>query len=172
MKNRIHIYFLGTIITVLVMRFLDKPLKNEIATNGIVSFELAGSLQNSIDILNSWDANAKLYAGIGLGFDYLFMLMYSLLLYVLVKYLTSKFSNYSVIKFGNILAIFMLIAGMLDAIENYSLIQLYLGNLDQMFSTVAYYSATLKFSVIGIGITYILISYFHFFRINFINKKA
>ena len=166
-KNKIRLYFLGTIVTVLVMRFLDKPLKNEIATNGIVSFELAGSLQNSIDILNSWGVNAKLYAGISLGFDYLFMLMYSLLLYTLVKYLTSKFSNTSAIKLGNLIAIFMFIAGVLDAIENYSLIQLYLGNLDQIFSTVAYYSATLKFSIIGIGITYILICYFYFFRVAF-----
>jgi hypothetical protein len=153
------------------MKTLDVPLKNEVAPKGIVSFELAGSLQNSIDILNSWDANAKLYAGLSLGFDYLFMLMYSLLLFVLIKYITSKFTKKSVVKFGNFLAIAMLLAGIFDAIENYSLIQLYLGNLEQIFSTVAYYSANLKFSLIGIGLLYIIIGYSYFSRIKFMKKK-
>jgi hypothetical protein len=153
------------------MKTLDVPLKNEVAPKGIVSFELAGSLQNSIDVLNSWDANAKLYAGLSLGFDYLFMLMYSLLLFVLIKYVTSKFTKKSVVKFGNFLAIAMLLAGIFDAIENYSLIQLYLGNLEQIFSTVAYYSANLKFSLIGIGLLYIIIGYSYFSRIKFMKKK-
>ena len=165
------ILFLLTIVSMFVMRTLDVPLKNEIAVKGIVSFELAGSLQNSIDILNSWDANAKLYAGIGLGFDYLFMLMYSLLFYTLIKYVAYKSTNASVSKFGNILAYAMLLAGIFDAIENYALIHLYLGNLDQMFSTVAYYSATIKFLLLGLGITYILIGYFYYFGMKLSNKN-
>lgn len=152
------------------MSILDIPLKNEIASNGIVSFELAGSLPNSINILDSWDTNAKLYAGISLGFDYLFMLVYSLLLYVLVKHISSKFTNTSLHKFGNFLAGAMLLSGILDAIENYALIQLYLGNLKQIFSTIAYYTASIKFLIIGIGIFYILGSYAYFFRIIFAKK--
>ena len=154
------------------MSILDVPLKNEIASNGIVSFELAGSLQNSIDILNSWDANAKLYAGLSLGFDYLFMLVYSLLLYVLVKHIASKFTNTYIVKFGKILALAMLIAGILDAIENYSLIKLYLGNLDQIYSTLAFYSASLKFSLIALGIVFILVSYYHFLSLFFKQKLS
>ena len=165
------ILFVFTIIAMAVMNILDVPLKNEIASNGIVSFELAGSLQKSVDILNSWNETAKLYAGLSLGFDYLFMLVYSLLLYVLIKHITSKFTNKTILKFGNILAFLMLAAGLLDAIENYALIQLFLGNLDQLFSTIAYYSASVKFAVIGIGITYLLGCYFYFFRIMFSKKN-
>ena len=164
------ILFILTIISLIVMSILDIPLKNEIASNGIVSFELAGSLQNSIEILNSWDATAKLYAGISLGFDYLFMLMYSLLLYVLVKHISSKFTNTSIVKYGNFLAMAMLFSGVLDAIENYALIRLYLGNLDQIFSTIAYYSASIKFSIIGFGILFIVISYLYFFRLAFSSR--
>lgn len=165
------ILFLFTIATMAVMNFLDIPLKNEIASNGIISFELAGSLQNSVDILNSWDSTAMLYAGISLGYDYLFMLMYSLLLYVLIKDISSKFTNDSLVKLGRYLAVSMLFAGALDAVENYALIELYLGNLDEVFSKIAFYSATLKFSLIGIGIIYILSSYFYFFKIMF-SKRA
>lgn len=164
------ILFLFTIATMAVMNFLDIPLKNEIANNGIVSFELAGSLQNSVDILNSWDSNAILYAGISLGFDYLFMLMYSLLLYVLIKDISSKFTNDSLVKLGKYLALSMLFAGALDAVENFALIQLYLGDLDEVFSIIAFYSAALKFILIGIGIIFILSSYFNFFRILFSNR--
>ena len=165
-----RVLFIFTIVTMTVMNFLDIPLKNEIAKNGIVSFELARTLQSSINILNSWDPTAKLYAGISLGFDYLFMLIYSLLLYTLTNHITSKFSNKSTKKIGKLLAIAMLFAGISDAIENYALIKLYLGHLDQIFSTIAYYSATLKFSIIGIGIIYLMISYFYFIKIMFTEK--
>lgn len=171
MKNKISKYLLGTTITLLGMRFLDLPLKNEIATNGIVSFELAGTLQNSIEILNSWDTNAKLYAGLSLGFDYLFMLMYSLLLYQLINYVIIKIGGEKLIKYGSLIAKLMIFAGILDAIENYALIKLYLGNLDQIFSTVAYYSATIKFALIGLGLTFILIGYTHYYKLLFTRKN-
>jgi len=165
------ILFTLTAFSFIVMSILDVPLKNEIASDGIVSFELAGSLQNSIDILNSWDANAKLYAGISLGFDYLFMFVYTLLLYELTKYIVSKLSNTSSIKIGEFIAIAMLFTGVFDAIENYALIQLYLGNLDQLFSSLAYYSAIVKFALISLGIVYILGSYLNFFRIMIFEKN-
>ncbi len=165
------ILFILTLISLIVMNILDVPLKNDIASNGIISFELAGSLQNSIDILNSWDANAKLYAGISLGFDYLFMLMYSLLLYALVKYISSQYTNVSLAKIGKFIAVLMLVSGILDAVENYALIQLYLGDLDKIFSTIAYYSAMFKFAIIIIGIIYIIIGYYNFFRIMFSKGK-
>ncbi|MCL4529010.1 MAG: hypothetical protein M1282_06325, partial [Chloroflexi bacterium] len=52
-----------------VFRVLDQPL----APNGIVSFELAGTLERVTTILSSWSTQAKLYAAFGLGLDYLFM---------------------------------------------------------------------------------------------------
>ena len=163
--------FILTIISMVVMSILDIPLKNEIASNGIVSFELAGSLENSINILNSWSAKTKLYAGISLGFDYLFMLMYSLLLYNLIGDISFKVVNVILVKLGSFMSITILVAGFLDAIENYALIQLYLGNLDQIFSTIAYYSATIKFSIIGIGIAYLMVSYLYFFKFTFLKNK-
>jgi len=116
MKLNKKILFTLTFITFMVMKVLDVPLINQIASNGIVSFELAGTLENSVSILNSWNAEAKLYAGISLGFDYLFMLMYSLLFYSLIKYFSTKITNKLLAKFGNILAKLMLLSGILDAL--------------------------------------------------------
>ncbi len=147
-----------TIITMVVMKFLDIPLKNIVAPKGIVSFELAKTLPNSIEILNSWDMHAKLYAGLSLGFDYLFMLMYSLLFYKIILYFSTKYTNNTIAKYVKGLALLMIFAGIFDAIENYSLIQLYIGNLDQMFSSIAFYSATIKFSFLGLGIIFIILN--------------
>ena len=146
-----------TITSMVVMSILDIPLKNEIAPNGIISFELAQNLDNSIAILNSWSGKAKLYAGLSLGFDYLFMLSYSLLLFELVKYISSKIQNRTIINIGNYLAYFMILAGIFDAIENYALIKLYLGNFKQVYSSIAYYFATFKFIFIVLGIIYIIL---------------
>ena len=162
------VLFAITIITMGVMFILDIPLKNDISQNGIISFELAYSLDHSIAILNSWDEKAKLHAGISLGFDYLFMTSYSILLFSLIRTIIDNLSNEFLIEVGKTLSIMMIFAGLLDALENYALIELYLGNLKQVYSSIAFYSASLKFAFIGFGITFIVISYT---KLSILNKR-
>ena len=85
------------------------------------------------------------------------MLSYSLLLFELVKYISSKIQNRTIINIGNYLAYFMILAGIFDAIENYALIKLYLGNFEQAYSSIAYFFATFKFIFIVLGILYIIL---------------
>jgi len=168
MSKKILILLVLTLISLIVMRILDAPLKNEIAPNGIVSFELAKNLNNSIDIINSWDYKSKLYAGLSLGFDYLFMLLYSFLFYILIKNISEKLTNIIFAKIGLFIAYSMIFAGIFDAIENYSLIRLYLGNLDQIYASLAFYFASLKFALLLIGVIYLI--YFNFHKLVFDKK--
>lgn len=138
------------------MRVFDAPLKNEIASNGIVSFELAKDLETSIAILKSWDDKALLYAGLSLGFDYLFMFSYTYLLILLLKKLSIRTGNKIVKLLGTVLVVLMIVAGFSDAIENYAMIKLYLGNLEPKYSLIAYYFAMVKFTIIAISIVFLL----------------
>ena len=74
----IAVTFMMSVILLLVMHTLDGPLKSQFAPRGIVSFELAGNYEVSRQILNSWNAEARIYAALSLGLDYLFLIVYAL----------------------------------------------------------------------------------------------
>ena len=55
------------------MLILDRPLRTPAAPQGIVSYELAGTLPRAQEILASWGERGRLFAGVGLGLDYLYL---------------------------------------------------------------------------------------------------
>ena len=142
---------------ILVMHYFDTFLVNIICKNGIVSFELAKDLNTSAAILHSWNEQAKIAAGLSMGFDFLFLITYSsfiaLLIYKLNRRLWKVHSFYCV---GNILIWSTLVMGLADSIENIALIKLLLGDLQQHWSSIAYYFAMLKFSILLICVLYIV----------------
>ena len=160
-KKRITLILLITIIiNIIAITIFDIPLKNEICENGIVSFELAKDLDKSVDILNSWGGSTKINAGLSLGFDFLFLLVYSSFIALLIFNINnSLWKNKSFHKFGNLLVILIFIAAFFDIIENIALIKLLLGDLKQILSSVSYYFAVIKFVIIIISIIYLLISW-------------
>ncbi len=148
------------IILFLVMHYFDSPLHNSISTSGIVSFELAKTLTKTEAILNSWNTISKTAAGMSLGFDFIFLVTYSLVFSLLIHKLNEylwKGSKIHII--GTILIWCMFLAAFFDIIENIALIKLLLGDLQQTWSTISYYFASFKFSLLAIGILYILINF-------------
>src|SRR5262245_60815046 len=59
-----------------VLGSVDQPLRTTAAPQGIISYALAGSVEQAGRMLDSW-AGARAYAGFSLGFDYLYMPTYS-----------------------------------------------------------------------------------------------
>ena len=66
------------LLVMAVFRVIDVPLQTAAALQGIVSYELAGTVEAAQAMLDSWDGWARLYAVFGLGLDYLFMPSYAL----------------------------------------------------------------------------------------------
>jgi len=148
------------LIGIIVMRFFDVHLKNEITPNGIVSFELAKNLDNSILILNSWSFDAKIFAALSLGFDFLFLIFYSTFIAILIHKLNERlWQTTSFYKFGILLIYLQFLAAFFDVIENIGLIQLLIGSLDQFWVSIAYYFASIKFIFIALGLLYIIINF-------------
>jgi len=148
------------VLNIITLRIFDTSLNNETCKNGIVSFELAKDLDKTVNILNSWNTNEKINVGLSLGFDFLFLFVYASLIALLIFNINERlWKNKSFYQFGNLLIFLIFTAAFLDVVENVSLIKLLLGNLNQNWSSIAYYAAIVKFSFVLICISYILINW-------------
>jgi hypothetical protein len=150
------------ILTLLVMaslQVLGKPLITEISPAGIVSYEFAGELGLARWMIDSWGADAQVYAGLNLGMDYLFLVAYgmsiSLGCVLVARNLSERFRISSMV--GVVLAWGQLGASVLDAIENYGLIQVLLGSNREIWPQVARMCAGPKFIIVAFGLVYVII---------------
>lgn len=138
---------------------LNAPLNNRDAPLGIISYEFAFTLDNARGIITSWKCTGKLYAGISLGLDFIFIAGYMLTI-GLGCILAARFF-YQKIQFlystGILLSWMQLVAGFLDCIENAALLQVLLGSKLQILPVVAFFCAGPKFTIVMIGLSYILI---------------
>ena len=150
-----------TIVIFLILNYFGNPLITESAPGGIISFELAKDIDQSIAIISSWDLNAKVNAGLSLGIDFLFLAVYSVFFATACYLIAQKYINRTnwIYKTGLLLAKFQFVAALFDAIENIALIKLLLGSNNSLFPSIAYYFASMKFAIIAIGIIYIIIGF-------------
>ncbi len=148
-----------TIILFLILKYFGNPLITETAPGGIISFELAKEIDRSISIISSWDLNARINAGLSLGIDFLFLVVYAIFFATACYLIAQKYVNKNnwMYKTGLLLAKLQFIAALFDAIENIALIKLSLGPNSSLFPSIAYYFASIKFTIIVIGIIYIII---------------
>lgn len=147
--------FVGLLLSYFVLNRIDALLQNGDFNFGIIAYELAGNLAASKQIIHEWTARNVIHlASFSLGFDYVFMLFYVSFLALWTASLSSGFHKklYRVVA-GSIISIFI-IAGILDGIENYALMSLLGDHPTQILSEIAFYCASLKFGLIGLGIIY------------------
>ncbi len=158
LQVKLFVVFSSLAVLLLIsLQLLGRPLVTQQAPLGIVSFELAGDFSTSVSILSSWDNTAKIYAGLNLGLDYLFIALYPIAIGLGCVLISEKLSRrlklFSLV--GVILAWTQLAAGAMDVVENYSLIELLMGSQEKIWSPVAFYCATVKFSFVILGLLYV-----------------
>lgn len=151
------IAFVMTAILLMVMRTLDAPLRTEAAPDGIVSFELARNYEASRHILSSWDAEAKVFAALSLGLDYLFLIVYAFFISLacirVAESINSAHSFFFIV--ARVLAWSQFLAAVLDAIENTALIHLLLNSPRRWLPVLSRGCALVKFSIVGAGLIFI-----------------
>ncbi|MBN2637979.1 MAG: hypothetical protein JXR65_02690 [Bacteroidales bacterium] len=160
MKTRLLIFsFLGIVFSFLVLRQADSKLQNGKTEFGIISFELAKSAVNSNAIINYWKKNNTLnVAAFSLGFDYLFMLFYALFLALWVKLVKDKLHNKFLSTLASIAIVFFITAALSDAVENYFLLKIIFDSAaSEINALIAFYAASLKFVLLGVGLIYTLV---------------
>jgi hypothetical protein len=157
-RSALLISFLLSLTLLTVMHALDQTLITESAPRGIVSFELAGSVEKVEQILEEWGPEGKAYATLSLGLDYLFLIVYALFISLscvrIARHLKLKFSFLAAWGFGLGWAQFS--AALLDVIENFALINLAFDSQREFWPIIARWCALVKFGIVGTGLVYIL----------------
>jgi hypothetical protein len=140
------------------MHSLDQKLITVDAPRGIISFELAGSIEKAEKILKEWGPQGKAYATLSLGLDYLFLIVYALFIALacvrITRHLKLRFSFVAAWGFGLGWAQFS--AALLDVIENFALINLAFDSQRESWPIIARWCALVKFGIVGTGLVYIL----------------
>lgn len=156
-KRKPHFFTLLalTLILFAVFRVLDQPLRTSAAPNGIVSFELAGTPAAAQSMVDSWDATARQFAAFGLGLDYLFMPTYAFALALGTFLAAGKHSGW-IKSLGAAAGWGAFGAALFDAVENFALWHILLGNYQSAYPQIAAFCAAVKFSLLILGILYAL----------------
>jgi hypothetical protein len=141
------------------MYIIGMPLQTKTAPQGIISFEFAGSLENAQQMIGSWGKDGPLYAGLNMGLDYLYLVLYSCALGLGCVVVARGFLNRCrfIVIMGIILSWAQICAALLDVVENLALIRVLLGSGSELWPALALSCAVPKFVFVTMGALYCLI---------------
>ncbi|RNC68084.1 MAG: hypothetical protein ED859_11700 [Desulfuromonadales bacterium] len=135
-------------------RFLITPA----SPMGMVSFQFAGTLAAAQAILASWNHGAQVYAALNLGVDCLYMVAYGAAIglgcVLLARGLAGRFPLLAQV--GIVVAWGVVGAVVLDAVENYALIRLLLGERHTLLPAIARWCAIPKYWLVLAGVSYLV----------------
>lgn len=153
------VLFLSAILLMVALQLLGGPLKTDAAPLGIVSFELAGTLPLAQKMVESWGGLGQIYAGLNLGLDFLFIVVYANCIGLGCVIVARNLSRWGAFlaNAGSGLAWAQGLAALFDGIENYALIHLLLGSQQPIFAVMAKWCAIPKFLIVGLGIAYVIL---------------
>ena len=155
------VLLVSTLLAMVVMYITGRPLFiDDIVPKGIISYELAGTEENAQKILDSWDDLAKVYAGFNLGFDYLFIVLYSSTIALAIIWLVDLLAiEGKLMGFALLLATGLSVAAFLDAIENVALFAMLVNGVSSPWPQVAFVTASIKFGLILMGLGFVIVGY-------------
>jgi len=171
-RKRLFFTFLFLTVSLFaIFRVLDKPLRSSASPHGIVSFELAGSPLQAQAITDEWkkfplllsavagQANPDIvnipyvFAAFGLGLDYLFMPVYAFALAFGTLLAAGRHAGWFK-SLGAVAGYGAFAAALFDAVENYALFQILLNRVYSPYPEIAFYCASIKFSLLVFGLLY------------------
>lgn len=145
-----------TLLIMVVLTWVGEPLTTLVAPNGIVSYEFAGSVSRAGEILNSWGEAGRLHAAFSLGLDFLFIVAYATtigLACVWAGEILNK-RRWPLSGVGLLLAWGVCLAGVLDGIENVSLVVMLLVSVSSPWPQLAAACAAVKFLLVALALLY------------------
>jgi len=142
------------VIATLVITFLYRFIGPAQPT--IVDFELAGSVPKAQAIIDAWNETDRIRAGFSLGFDYLYMPVYSTTIALACILAAGVLQRKAWRTIGLLLAWGLWLAAISDATENLALFTILLGNNVVPYPQVAQICAAIKFGLILLGLLYVV----------------
>jgi hypothetical protein len=139
-----------------VIAAVDRAITNPTVPYGIVSFELAGDAASAQRMVDSWDETARMWAAFSLGFDYLFLVLYSTTIGLACVWAADRFARGRSLlaSLGPPLAWGQWLAALLDGTENAALTHILVGGALAPWPAVARWCALPKFFLVAAGMLY------------------
>ena len=142
------------------LTLIGKPLKNETAPGGIITFEFARDAADASRIVASWDASARQHAALSLGLDYLYLFAYSTAIGFACAWLAASLRGRGLpllAKAGIWLAWAQWLAALFDALENYVLLRALFSWISDAMMQFSRGCTLLKFVIVAAGLLYLLV---------------
>lgn len=154
------------VISLLVLCFVglvglavaDQSLRSEVTPLGIVSLQFVGNAAEAQRVLSTWGEEGRVAAAFSLGVDYLFLTANALLLAFLAGLVGRKASGRSplITTLSPWVAWAFILAGACDATENAAFFIVLVGDTGDFWPCLGTWFATVKFSLLGLGMIYLL----------------
>jgi hypothetical protein len=147
---------LVSLILFIALLVINEPLQTSAAPKGIVSFQMAGTLDQASDILASWDSDAMSSARASLWLDFAFAAAYVVSLLLLTRHLSRDRPGVRERTVSRLVRGLFIAAGASDVVENILL----LNNLDSpsdSLSMAATLFALAKFTGLILGLAGLVI---------------
>ncbi len=157
-KRVLALSILASLALMALLNVINRPLISSASPYGIISFELAGTLDAAHNILAGWGETDRLIAAFGLGLGFVFLLAYPLAIGLACSWIAEELALYHhpLAILGIRLAWAQVLAAVLDAIENISLMEVLLGVEIALWPRIAQICAVLKFVIVISGLIYAL----------------
>ncbi|MEP1216733.1 MAG: hypothetical protein ABJM11_16885 [Marinobacter sp.] len=150
LPKRLNLSLLVTVVLLLVLVLVNQPLQTGSAPQGIVSFQMAATADQSMAIIRSWREGGLLWAHVSLWLDFLFVPAYLFTLILLTSHLTRDRPGVRERNVARWVKALFVAAGTGDIAENILL----LNNMDpptDMLSLSATVCALIKFTGLMLG---------------------
>jgi hypothetical protein len=139
-----------------VLLYVDSFVQGHEAPRGIVSFELVGSGAHAKVMLDAWGSLvARGWVGFSLGFDYLFMPLYSTSIAAALVWLSTPWTRRGL---AIVLAWAAWVAACADAVENACLTRMLTSGPDDTWAEVGTAAATFKFALLAPALLFVFIA--------------
>jgi hypothetical protein len=163
-KLLLLLLFVGTIIMMAVMRWHGAPLITPVSKAGIVSLEVAKTIEQSNIIINQWKKDDVIQQAITNTYiDFVFLIFYALFLYTYCFFISFKQKPWAA-TVSRTLALAALAAGLCDVIENYFMLQMLEGAVTPTFAFLSWLFAVIKFGLLVAVIVWSLCNLHVLFR--------
>ncbi len=157
MKKTILLFLFGTITMAVLLRFQGKPLNTSHAPLGIVSMELANTLNKTNAVVSDWKSGFSDVFYQNVLLDFLFICLYGGLFYSLSRYFAIHFPSLK--KAGIHFSRLAIVAALLDVFENSLMLVSFSGHVHSLISFFTFLFASLKFILLAAIIVFLLFAW-------------
>ncbi|HMU11537.1 MAG TPA: hypothetical protein PKC54_16105 [Ferruginibacter sp.] len=158
-KRLLPLFFVGTILLIVVMAKTGAALKTDATPHGILDLEFAYDITKTSVVVNAWAPVNGLdniaAAKTNTYFDFLFLFFYSIFLFLACRKITQQVKG-PVAKAGNIIATGSLLAGLLDILENLGMLITLGGHVSGPIAFLTTFFSVIKWALAIMAVLYVL----------------